>query len=336
MKRTLCILNTLLLSVFMATGLYAQTTPYNYSYSTAPYVNLDNTSTLILGNTGWDDTLVHFSLPSNFNFKYQGVPVTDWALDTYGGLYPNGYDTSLHTPAIIGIQADYADNGKSRISYAVSGTNGSRIAKIEFRNMGFYESDPADTANFQIWLYEGSSKIEYHAGTSHISPGMFNPVNEGNLVMTGLMYAVENAIDAALMHMVRYRNGANTDTTLLIEDGFPNMEETMLMLYDTAVYPVNGAVFVFTPKTGTAVKTIATRISSVSPNPATDRVSLELKTMPAADAEVMVYSVTGQKVVHQKITAMHTDISLQALTKGIYLLSYYADGKRETLRIIKK
>ncbi len=195
--------------------------------------------------------------------------------------------------------------------------------------MGFYESDPADTANFQIWLYEGSSKIEYHAGTSHISPGMFNPVNEGNLVMTGLMYAVENAIDAALMHMVRYRNGANTDTTLLIEDGFPNMEETMLMLYDTAVYPVNGAVFVFTPKTGTAVKTIATRISSVSPNPATDRVSLELKTMPAADAEVMVYSVTGQKVVHQKITAMHTDISLQALTKGIYLPSYYADGKRK-------
>ncbi|PSK92058.1 T9SS type A sorting domain-containing protein [Taibaiella chishuiensis] len=337
MKRILCALSTLLITALMATGANAQTTPYNYSYSNAPYVNLDNSSTLILGNTGWDDTLVHFSLPAGFNFKYQGAAVTDWALDTYGGLYPNGYDTSLHNPAIIGIQSDYADNGQSRISYAVSGAAGSRIAKIEFRNMGFFEAAPTDTANFQVWLYEGTSKIEYHAGPSHTSPGMFNPANDGNQVATGLMYAVENMIDAATVHMIRYRNGANTDTTIFLEDAYPNEQETMLMLYDTAIYPVNGAVFAFTPKTGgTAIQTIATRIGSVSPNPATDRITLQLKSAPAADAAVTIYSVTGRQVLHQKITATRTDIPLEGLTKGIYLLAYTADGKRETLRVVKK
>ncbi len=337
MKRILCALCVLLYGVLAATRLDAQTAsvPYNYNYSTAPYANLGNNATLILGNTGWDDTLARFSLPADFNFKYQGALVSDWALDTYGGLFLNGFDTVVGTPALLGIQSDYIDNGRSKISYALSGATGSRIATIEFRNMGFYNGTAADSANFQIWLYEGLNKIEYHAGPSHTSPGMFDPGNNGNTLMVGLAYTV-NITDSLLLHTVRYRSGANQDTSLVVSRNNHFWDDMVRMVYDTAVYPANGAVFAFTPKSGTSVKTVVSRISSVLPNPAADMITLQLKEAPAAGAAVTIYTVTGSEVIRQKVTAARTDIALQALTKGVYFLSYDAGGQRETLRIVKQ
>ena len=337
MKRILCALCVLLYGVLAVTRLDAQTAavPYNYSYTTAPYTNLGNDATLILGNTGWDDTLVRFSLPADFNFKYQGALVNDWALDTYGGLFLNGFDTVAGTPALLGIQSDYIDNGRSQISYALRGTTGSRIATIEFRSMGFYNGTAADSANFQIWLYEGLNKIEYHAGPGHTSPGMFDPGDNGNTLMVGLAYHV-NITDSLLLHTVRYRSGANLDTTLVASRNNHFWDDMVRMVYDTTVYPANGAVFAFMPKPGTSLNPVVSRISNVLPNPATDKITLYLKEAPPAGAAVTIYTLTGSKMISQEIKAMRTDITLLALTKGIYFLSYDAGGQRETLRIVKQ
>ncbi|PSK92059.1 T9SS type A sorting domain-containing protein [Taibaiella chishuiensis] len=337
MKRFFCAVGILLHGVLAATGLYAQTpaVPYQYAYSTSSYANLGSNTTLILGNTGWDDTLVHFSLPTDFNFKYQGAPVTNWALDTYGGLFLNGFDTVFGTPALLGIQSDYIDNGQSKISYALTGTPGSRITKIEFRNMGFYNGTAADSANFQVWLYEGTDKIEYHAGPGHTTPGMFDPGNNGNVLLVGLTYNV-HITDSLLLHTVRYRSGANTDTALVASRNNHLWEDIAPMVYDTAVYPANGAVFVFTPKTGTTLREVTSLISKVMPNPATDNITLQLKHMPLAGASVTISTLAGQQVVHRFITSARTDISLHALAKGVYLLSYVSGGQRETLKIIKQ
>jgi hypothetical protein len=337
MKKTMYALGILAASALMSAETRAQglAAPFDYSYSTAPYTYLDNSSTLILGNTGWDDTSVVFSLPAGFNFKYQDVAVTDWRMDTYGGLYPNELSMDLELPAIIGVQSDYLDNGNSRISYTVSGTTGSRIAKVEFRNLGFYDGAASDTANFQIWLYEGSNKIEYHVGPNNTAEGMFNPESGSNYLMTGLMCEIAGSSDI-IIQAVNYNNGANTDTTLMLDPAGPSMEQGLAILYSITDFPVNGAVFTFAPKTVTSVKNLATRISTVSPNPATDKVTLQLKNTPPADAQVVVYTITGQKVYGQKVSGVNTEIALNNLTKGVYLLSYYAGGEKETLRLIKK
>ena len=324
---------------FTSSRVQAQTPdkPYTYTYATAPYTYLDaNAATTILASDGWDDTTVVFNLPSGFDFKYHGVPVTQWRMDTYGGLYPNDLDFTLEAPAIMGIQSDYADNGNSKISFAVSGNAGSRIAKIEYRNLGFYDGLATDTANFQIWLYEGIHKIEYHAGPSHTEPGFLDILGGGgNFVMTGLLFDIKES-DKMLAQLVNYKNGANTDTALVLDPTDPTLDEVALMLYNTQAYPVNGAVFIFNPKPVTSVKEVVARISTVSPNPATDKVTLRLKNIPPADARVTVYTVTGQQVISSKVTATNTEIALDGLSKGVYLLSYDADGKRETLRLIKK
>ncbi len=300
-----------------------------------PIPTLDNNATTILSSNGWDDTTVVFNLPAGFNFKYHGTPVTQWRMDTHGGLYPNDLDFGLQAPFIMGIKSDYLDNGNSKISFDVSGTTGSRIAKVEFRNLGFYGGNATDTANFQIWLYEGSHKIEYHChGPSHTRSGLLNPFNNGdNGVLTGLMFDV-NIADTALAHVVKHKNGIYTDTSFLVDPA--NLEDQLdAVVYDT-VYPVNGAVFAFAPKSGTSVKELITRISSVSPNPAGDKVTLQLKNRPPADAQVVVYTLTGQSVLRRSITETLTDIALDGLSKGIYMLSYNGAGARETLRIVKK
>lgn len=339
MKKTMRMLGLVAVAALLSTETKAQgpTAPYTYTYGTAAYSNLDENASLILGNTGWDDTTVVFTLPADFNFKYQGTAVTTWRMDTYGGVYPNDLDVSLELPAIIGVQSDFVDNGNSKISYNLTGAIGSRIAKVEFRNMGFFDGDAADSASFQVWLYEGTNKIEYHVGSSNITAGLLDPVNGGgNFISTGLMYAVAGGNDL-LMHTIRYAGGTNTDTTFTIDaSNGSTLEQALAALYSTTAYPVNGSVFTFVPKAATSVKNITARIGSVSPNPATDKITLQLKNAPAADALVAVYTITGQQVIRQKVTATNTDIALNGLTKGVYLLSYYADGARETLRIIKK
>lgn len=332
---------TLALSLFagmtaLSTNLHAQAAgvPYNYSYTTVPYTYLDNNATTVLASDGWDDTTVVLNLPAGFDFKYQGVPVTQWRMDTYGGLYPNELDLGLEAPFITGIQSDYVDNGNSKISLAVSGTAGSRIAKVEFRNVGFYDGTATDTANFQIWLYEGSSKIEYHTGPSNVQAGFLDPFTGLNYVVVGLLFDV-NINDSVMVQAVNYKGGANTDTTLVVDPTNPDDSQFLTMLYDTA-YPVNGAVFAFTPQPVTSVKNLVARISAVSPNPASDKVTLQLKNTPPADAEVSVYTLTGQKVLSRKVTGVNTEIALNTLSNGVYMLSYHAGGQNETLRIVKK
>ncbi|RYE16239.1 MAG: T9SS type A sorting domain-containing protein [Sphingobacteriales bacterium] len=310
------------------------TYPYDFSYSTQPYAELTGETTLILGSDGWDDTMVNFSLP--INFQYQGEPVTQWTMDTYGGLYPNELDLGLGAPFIFGIHTDYEDVVGATISYQVSGNTGSRIAKVEYKNVGFWGGGTTDFANFQIWLYEGSNKIEYHVGPNDVTPGTFDyPEGDGDALVVGLLYEA-GVLDTVMFHGVQLMdNGQHSDTAVLTDPTGPGDAEELLLLYGQT-YPVNGSVFTFEVPSGvSAIAKIPKQVSNIYPNPATDRLTVQLK--EAKGGQLNVYSITGKKLLSQPVTGTTNQVSLTGLSKGVYLLQYStAAGQRETYRFIKK
>jgi hypothetical protein len=309
------------------------TYPYTFSYSTQPYANLSD-STLILGSNGWDDTVVAFSLP--IDFKYQGVPVTQWHMDTYGGLYPNGMDTAFGVPFINGVNADYEDKLGATISYKVTGTTGSRIAKVEYRNVGFYDGDSTENANFQIWLYEGSNKIEYHIGPNQVNTATLDYFDAGGPLVIGLQYDA-NLVDSALYHTVQPKDGAYADTVMQISYEESTDEQLMALFYGTA-YPANGTVFTFTPPTDqpNAIADVPAQIGGLYPNPVTDKITVQLKAQPKAGATLSIFTITGKKVLTQPVNTMLTQVNMATLPKGVYVLTYTAASSRESFRIIKK
>jgi hypothetical protein len=310
------------------------TYPYTYSYSTVPYTNLTD-STLILGSDGWDDTIVAFNLP--IDFKYQGVPVTQWYMDTYGGLYPNGMDmTGLDLPFILGVYCDYEDKLGATISYKVSGTAGSRIAKVEYRNVGFYDGDAAENANFQIWLYEGSNKIEYHIGPNQVNTATLDYLDNGGVLLTGLLYDI-NVQDSLMFHTVQLQSGINNDTTMVLDPANFTEDELALQVYGTA-YPVNGSVFTFTPTPDqpNSIAKLPSQIGGLHPNPVTDKIMVQLKEQPQAGATISIFTITGKRLSTQPVTTQQTQVDMTTLSKGIYVLTYVADGRRESFRVIKK
>jgi hypothetical protein len=72
----------------------------------------------------------------------------------------------------------------------------------------------------------------------------------------------------------------------------------------------------------------------VYPNPVTDHlvISSPQKTID----QVMVYNYLGQLVIKSEPNAIETQINMNGLNKGLYLVQISAEGKLETHKVIKK
>ena len=336
MKNTITKMLAIALSL-TGTVAVAQTVnyPYEFAASNQPYVYLPETATEILGSTGWDDDVVPFTLP--ITFDYIGVANTDWKLDTYGGLYPNELNIDVDIPYITGIYSDYIDNGNSMVRYVVEGTAGSRIAKIEFRNLGIFDGAATDSVNFQIWLHEGTDKIEYHVGPSNVNPMLLGFENADMPLIVGLAYG--DAISTELVfHAIKPQNNVQTDT--LVDFDVTTSDEDALILIDYGMnYPTNTSVFSFTPlseDTSTSVRNIPSAVSGLYPNPTTNNITLLLKQNPTKGALVRMYDVTGKLLQTQQVTETKTVIDMQRLAKGVYTINYSSTEKQESFRVIKK
>jgi hypothetical protein len=155
---------------------------YTLATFTDTYTELTGATSLNNGEI-WDDPT--YIMPMAFPFMINNNAVTE--LEFYGGgsLMRAPTPDPLVYNYIFPFEADLIDRGAngatslSPISYKVEGTPGSRIQKVEFKNAGSYnEMDAQGTldmfVNFQMWLFEGSNKIEYHFGPSFVNdPNLF-------------------------------------------------------------------------------------------------------------------------------------------------------------------
>ena len=316
------VLLTLAVAAIAKLGAFAQATPIPaFTQTTGTYADL--TSPTVLSATGWDEDDYALTLPFPFvygNNSYTSVSISD-----------NGYlDFDAGASAYAWIDVHYADleergtGGASTVGYTVTGNTGSRILKIEWKNAGFYEGTAAEFVNVQLWLYEGSNKVEIHNGPS-------------NIVSFSDIYSTAGGPDVGLA--VYATTTAGLDGIYL--QGSGAAPTAQVITGGTAVVslsspPTANSVFNFLPSTTTGVsKALDNASVSVYPNPVADE--LTIKGLPAGkNTVVRVMDALGKVVLNQEIAAGNAvKVNVSNLPKGTYFMEATAGASRVGKQIIK-
>lgn len=166
-------------SVTLNSGVVATLVPgpisqYAFSTGSSPYADLVG-STAVAMNTEVGDTAVddNYSAlhPIGFTFNFGGAAVDNFAISTNGYLrlgaaITEDYDVNqLDGPDSNVIMFNNRDlnNVGAVYSYKLDGSAPNRILKVEAKN--FYRYDTSThTGNAQVWLYEGTNKVEIRYG----------------------------------------------------------------------------------------------------------------------------------------------------------------------------
>lgn len=150
---------------FAFTSLYkAQNFNYTISLdSSAQYTGLSN-ATVLSPNQKWR---TKYEIPTGFSAgSLQNV-----SLETNGFvIYNQSFNHAIMAFKGFGCKLD-SNSSFSQLSYLTTGTTGSKILKIEFKNVGQGE-DPHELLSYQIWIKEnGVFEIAVGPNTYEKNPG---------------------------------------------------------------------------------------------------------------------------------------------------------------------
>lgn len=160
-----------LLLFFSAISLnsYGQVSLYGFSQSTGTYTPITGGTTLATG-PGWDDD-TWGSVPIGFTFTYNSTAYTEVSVAAngyvaFGSTIPgccfyNGTSIQNLDEAVHIFSEDlYGNNAGSELRYETSGTPGSQVFTLQWKDWGFWTTGNAEI-NFQLKLHEGSNVIEF-------------------------------------------------------------------------------------------------------------------------------------------------------------------------------
>jgi hypothetical protein len=85
---------------------------------------------------------------------------------------------------------------------------------------------------------------------------------------------------------------------------------------------------------GLSIDTFLENDFVVYPNPATDSISVILA--KESTGNIILYAVSGQKVLEEKITKQSSVISIKSLNKGTYLYKIESNGFFKSGKIVKQ
>ena len=333
-------ISNLLLATFLGLSVNVQAQSYTFSASTGSYTDLVGSTSLNNGMT-WDDP--QFILPIGFNFKYFNTTLNqlfldDWgyggelAADTtqtgiYGLLIPYGADIIDRG---YDINLDTATTGSlSTISYLLDGAAGSRILKIEWKNVGFYselEDDniSTDYANFQLWLYEGTNDIEIHFGPASVT-------------QPDLSFDGETAPYIALFSEYDFDNLSVIGNGIALS-GNPRSPSALAesSLYSTFV---SGSIPDKTIYTFTKARADVAELDNALefyfyPNPSTDRITLSRNQLKSSINAITIRNTNGQQV--KEVNHLATSIDISDLQAGIYFVEISTTSGIATQKLIKQ
>lgn len=306
------------LMIFACTLAKAQT--YTFSQTSGTYTNLQ--SPFVLSQAGWD-YMDSYNLALTFPFVFGNNTQNLIGIDGKGLA---GFQ--FGASGILALATDLEDRAisgqPSTIGYEISGSTGNRILKIEWKNAGFVDGTASDFINFQLWLYEGSNKVEMHYGTSSISSAstIFFPY-QGPAVGLTLATNPNFTISGVFLQ----GNPANA-TMATINNG-----NTIPQLNST---PANGTIYTFTPATTTGLaKSLQENTVTVYPNPTKGNMNID--GLQKAGADIKVYDVLGKIVKTLNAnSATHTCLDLEDLKTGTYFLEVISAEGLIRKQIIKQ
>ncbi len=174
MKRILL----MIMLVHLASFSFAAMSSYTFAQNTTTLAALS--SPIQLHGTAIDDA-VSAATDIGFVFSLDGIRYTSFKASTNGFISLNTTITSSYAsnalatnPLFIGALWDdlKTNDTDSGVFYELTGAIGSRILKVDYKNMKwYYSASPVNLVNFQIWLYEGTNVVEFHYGTMGSAPG---------------------------------------------------------------------------------------------------------------------------------------------------------------------
>ncbi len=158
-----------------ATG---QTFPYDFTVFNDPYNDLVDPISVSNADV-WDDPSYLVSI--GFDVQLFDEITSVLAIMAPGAQVFNM--NSANPDSVQALTPYYADimnandsMSVSPISYQVEGPPGNGVFKLEWKNVGFYNEWTSsntymNTTNFQLWLYQNSSIIEFRYGPNTIKSG---------------------------------------------------------------------------------------------------------------------------------------------------------------------
>lgn len=323
--------SVLALTFLLAASNTVMAQDYTYSTFTAPFQYLTNPDTLSSDIPDWDDDM--FLIAPGFPVNVMGETYDSIAVETNGSLilynaFSEIVDGNDTLPVLMpfgeflsnsgSVDLLYLVAGNSPIGYEVTGSAGSRIAKIEWRNAGFF-NDPNDVdfVNFQAWIYEGSGDIEFRYGSSQVSTESYDGAT-GPTVGIGPIDPVSFDFLAGY-----YLTGDSTAAALT---------NPYAMLTGT---PTNGTVFRFANNSTTGVKESAALPVTVFPNPATEAVTIRFEA--EGSTTVAITDLTGHILTTVEVDAngaVSLSMDVSTLPPGMYLVAI--NGKSTGVKVMVK
>ena len=157
---------------------------FTYTLTTLNETYTELTGSISINNGEiWDDP--EYLVPIGFPFELNGNAITSLQMYGVGASLASPTTEPDVVAVVVPFETDLIDRGfnennqsESPLSYKLEGATGSRILKIEWKNAGSYSEAFAGSQNmyinFQLWLYEGSNRIEFRFGENFINdPNLF-------------------------------------------------------------------------------------------------------------------------------------------------------------------
>lgn len=334
MKFKKLLLTICCISVFNAVG-----QSYTFNATTASYSNLAS-STSLNGTATWDDP--SYAIPIGFNFEYFGEALSTIYLSDLGvgGLLADSPEDFGVISILEVYGADIIDRGYdfnvdesptgslSSISYELEGSEGNRILKIEWNNVGFFEdvlingSSNTNATNFQLWLFEVDHSFEIHFGP--------NTITDLDLAFDG-----ETGTNISLVEAINLDNETLGENGAYVLFGSPTNPtfsnvSTIDGIIDSVMDGVipNGTVYRFTP-IPLSVNEFEISELTLFPNPASNILNITgLKQKEA----YRIYDYTGRFITKGTFDVDAT-LNTENLPSGLYLIQFKNSG---ALKFIKK
>lgn len=297
-------------AIFCLSNLKAQ---YNFTNTTGTFTPLTAGTNMAAGFS-WDDD--EFNIPVGFTFYAYGKGYDSVVVESNGSLFlHNGltyntiYAVNDTIPAFAGNTDDLLDRGSSPILYQVSGSAGSRVLTVEFRNAGYYDDGGVnDFVNFQFKLFEGTGTIEIHYGPTSVPAGTY--------------YATVG------LSQVNFMNGTQLNPQFLSgAPASPTLVNFSMMMNDV---PSNGRLYRFTDITLDVNDVELIESVKFYPNPANDILNVEMPT--GQSGQITLLDITGKELSHFYVSEGNSIINLHSLSPGVYLVRM-PSGKTDRLVI---
>lgn len=233
------------------------------------------------------------SIKLPFHVTIDGVKNDSLYISTYFGTI----STKKKSGEFNAFVAEIQDGTRT---YAITGTAGDRIIKLQFDKQKFsHLTWTSDQVTFQIWLYEKDNAIEMHMGSSTVSQP----------TLAYYFHSPEGpAIGLKNMWLTGTPSNPATDTSTT---------ETYM-----SGTPANGQVYRFEPST-TSISNTHKNMNgfTIYPNPAKRKVHIVFD-RPESSSTISITDLTGKTILEKQVNGTSsTEFNISELPAGSYIIN---------------